>query len=204
MAFRDFTVEVVRDRLGVSIRDGQLFPDAAPVQVRPDFAAVFADGLNLGTAINTEKALSEFAIAPVLLELRRMTGGRFKLFSGVTWSVDPDRGLNGVCDFLLSWGPSQHFMTAPFAVIVEAKNEPILNGLGQCMATMYAATLANTAEGTTGLPIYGAVTSGREWKFLRIDSAVVTIDTACYLGADLPRLMGVLDLITRRPAALPA
>lgn len=204
MAFRDFTPADLREQFRLTVRDGVLFPNVPPAAVRPEFAETLADGLDLATAINTEKARSEFAIAPTLLELRRMTGGRFKLFSGVVWSVAPDRGLNGFCDFLLTWGLSQYVLTAPFAVIFEAKNEPILDGLPQCMAAMYAATLANAAEGTPDLPIHGAVTSGREWKFLRIDGTAFTIDTPWYSTADLPRLMGVLDLITRRPAALAA
>lgn len=204
MAFRDFTAANVRDRLGLTFRDARLFPDAATPPVRPEFAAFLADGLDLAEAINTEKARSEFAIAPVLLEHRRATGGRFMLYSGVEWSVEPARGLNGFCDFLLTWGASQYVLTAPFAVVVEVKNDPLVNGLGQCMAAMYAAVLANRAEGWPEPTVYGTVTGGRSWKFLRIDDTRVTIDQDYYTVHDLPRLMGVLDLITRRPAALAA
>lgn len=204
MAFRDFTVSNIHERLGLTFRDDQLFPTIAPVPVNQEFAAAVAYGLELATAINTEKARSEFAIAPILLELRRMSGDRFKLFSGVEWSVDPGRGLNGYCDYLLTWGATQYILTPPFAVIVEAKNEPVLNGLGQCMAAMYAAVLANRAEGVAEIPIYGAVTSGGGWKFLRIDDRNVTIDKDSYTSSNLPRLFGVLDQITRRPVALAA
>ena len=100
-------------------------------------------GANLAGAINTEKARSEFVIAPVLFELRRLFPGRFGLFSGVELNADPERGLNGVCDFVISKSPLQHVLTAPLITIVEAKNDNLRNGLGQCIAAMYAAQLVN-------------------------------------------------------------
>lgn len=204
MAFRDFTAGNIRERLGLTFRDGVLFPDPPSAEVRPEFASFLNYGLDLAVAINTEKARSEFAIAPILLELRRTTGDQFQIFSGVEWSVEPARGLNGYCDFLLTWGATRHILTAPFAVVVEAKNDPLMSGLGQCMAAMYAAVLANRAEGTPDFPVYGTVTSGGSWKFLRIDDTQVTIDQGFYSTHDLPQLMGVLEFITRRPAALVA
>src|SRR5207244_11277878 len=57
--------------------------------------------------IYTEKARSEFIIAPVLLELRHSFGGSFGLFSGIEFNVDSARGLNGYCDFILTRLPRQ-------------------------------------------------------------------------------------------------
>src|SRR5262245_22481281 len=114
MAFRDFTFPQVQQRLGLRVEDADLFSAAAPFPVREEIAAFVRDGVALALANSTEKAKSEFIIAPVLLELRRALGPKFALFSGVEWDVDPDRGLNGYCDFILGRGPSQHILQAPY------------------------------------------------------------------------------------------
>jgi hypothetical protein len=205
MAFRDFSLRDARSRLGLTVYDGDLFldPRPKPLPIRSEIADFVQYGSDLIEMSGTEKGKSEFVIAPILLELSRMSGRRFNLFSGVEWEFDRDRGLNGVCDFLLTWGPSQHYLTPPFAVVVEAKNRDFASGFGQCIAAMYAAVLANEQEGAT-FPVHGVVTYGLAWKFLRIDGTRVVIDRTQYLLSDLPELMGVLDFITRRPAALAA
>lgn len=204
MAFRDFTFPEVGEKLGLVIRDGDLFPNPPSIHVRKDLVDYLQEGFELAQAISTEKAKSEFLIAPILFELRRMTNRRFKLFSGTDWKVDPDRGLNGYCDFLLTWGLSQYYVSAPFAAIVEAKNDLVPTGLGQCIAAMYAATVANERAHQPISPIYGVVSTGSVWKFLQLRDSVVTLDNREYLLGDLSQLFGVLDLITRVPAAVAA
>jgi hypothetical protein len=204
MAFRDFTFPEVGEQLGLAIRDGDLFPNPPALAVRQDFMESIREGFDLAQAISTEKAKSEFVIAPVLFELRRMTNKRFKLFSGTEWKVDPDRGLNGYFDFLLTWGLSQYYVSAPFAAVVEAKNDLLPTGLGQCIATMYAATVANEKAKQPIFPISGVVSTGSVWKFLQLQGNVVILDDREFQLTDLPRLFGVLDLITRVPAAIAA
>ena len=69
------------------------------------------------SAIDTEKARSEFVIAPVLGEVRRGLGTRFALFSGIEFDVDSARGLNGYCDFIFSRASIQIILTAPVVAI---------------------------------------------------------------------------------------
>jgi hypothetical protein len=65
------------------------------------------------------------------------------LFSGKEFNVAPERGLNGFCDFLISLSPEQLLIKAPVIALVEAKNDNIQLGLGQCIAEMVAAQLFN-------------------------------------------------------------
>src|SRR5438046_10593804 len=102
MAFRDFSFPEVQELLGLTVSDGDLASTAAPLKPREEFAATIREGTELALAINTEKARSEFIIAPILLELKRMLGGTFGVFSGIEFNVDPTRGLNGTCDFILT------------------------------------------------------------------------------------------------------
>jgi hypothetical protein len=203
MAFRDFTFPEVQQSLGLHIRDDRVLRAVQPRPVRGDFADFIRYGTDLAAANNTEKAKSEFIIAPILLELRRMSSNRFLLFSGVEWDYDRERGLYGYCDFLLTHGQSQHILEAPFAVVVEAKNDIIRTGFGQCLAAMFAAGEANRKSGSD-MPIHGVVTTGALWRVLRLDGSTVTIDVSDYFVDDLPLLMGTLEAITQRPVATAA
>lgn len=195
MAFRDFTFPQVQERLGLRVEDADLFSAVPPFAVREEIAAFVQDGVVLALANSTEKAKSEFIIAPVLLELRRSLGPKFVLFSGVEWEVDVERGLNGYCDFILGRGPSQHILQAPYVAIVEAKNDLIRTGLGQCIAAMYAAWVSNEREGIPITAVYGVVSTGAAWKFLRMRGAVITMDTPEYFIDNLPKIMGILKWI---------
>lgn len=204
MAFRDFVFPRVGEQLGVRIIDADLFGGIEPAVVRPEFAEVISDGAHLASAISTEKAKSEFIIAPILLELRRSLRGNFTLFSGVEWDVDRERGLNGYCDFILGRGPSQHVLQAPFVAVVEAKNDLIRTGLGQCVAAMVAARVSNERAGLPPSSIHGAVSTGAAWQFLRLDGDIVSLDTVEHLITNLPRLMGILRaIVVAAPPASP-
>ena len=53
-------------------------------------------------SLNTEKAKSEFIIAPVLNELYQNNQTVFSVYSGFNFNVDAEKGLQGFCDFLLA------------------------------------------------------------------------------------------------------
>jgi hypothetical protein len=195
MAFRDFSFPQVQHELGITLHDADLFANAPPFPVREEFLAFIRDGVALAVANSTEKAKSEFIIAPVLLELRRSLGSRFSLFSGLEWDVEPARGLNGYCDFIITKGESQYVLGAPYVAIAEAKNDIIRTGLGQCIAAMYAAQLCNQKAGSDIATVYGVVSTGSAWKFLQLHGTVVTLDIPEYYIDNLPRIMGILKQI---------
>jgi hypothetical protein len=150
----------------------------------------------LALAINTEKARSEFIIAPLLSELRRLLGGSFGLFSGVDFNLDSTRGLNGYCDFILTRSPLQSVLTAPVVAITEAKNDNLRSGLGQCIAAMVAAQEFN-ARTATAENVYGVVTTGSAWKFLQLSGPTLTLDTDEYFITELGRIMAILAHILK-------
>jgi hypothetical protein len=197
MPFQQFSFPKVVRELGLNLADADLFSAVQPIELRPEFFAQVIEGSNLASAINTEKARSEFAVAPVLLELRRLHAGRIGLFSGVELEADASRGLNGVCDFLITKSPLQHMVSLPIVTVVEAKNENLRSGMGQCIAAMVAAQLLNQSESGGPASIHGAVTSGNLWKFLRLVGTDVTIDLVEYLIDNLGKILGILDHIVQ-------
>jgi hypothetical protein len=196
MAFREFSYPTVLDRLGLTAQTADLSIGASPVAVRPEFAVLFKECLAIAVVdlgVCTEKARSEFLIAPVLVELRRAMGRRFSVFSGMELTVNKGRGLNGACDYILTKGDNQHLREAPIIGILEAKNEDFCNqGLGQCVAAMFAAQLRNRSAGWSVTRVFGACTTGRAWQFLTLDGAALTIDWTTYRTTDLGRVLGIL------------
>jgi hypothetical protein len=191
MSFQNFSFPQVQQDLGLAVDEADLFSSVAAVSLREEFVAVLTEGTNLALAVNTEKAKSEFIIAPLLLELRRSMGDRFGLFSGVELAVDPGRGLNGVCDFIITRSARQFILSSPLIAIVEAKNDNLRSGLGQCIASMYAAQIFNQQSSTPIETVFGVVTTGSAWKFLRLQQSVVTLDVKEYYIDNAGKILGV-------------
>lgn len=192
MAFRDFGFPDVQHSLGLTLAEANLFGDVVSLDLAAEFVERMRADIDVALAVNTEKARSEFIIAPVLLELRRMLGGRFGLFSGVEFDVDASRGLNGYCDFILTRSPLQSVLTAPVVAITEAKNDNLRTGLGQCIAAMVAAREFNAKASASADAVFGVVTTEGAWKFLRLIGSDLTLDAREYFVAELGRIMGIL------------
>jgi hypothetical protein len=192
MSYRDFTFPEVETNLGLTIETSRLFASVSKITPRPEFLEMLSEGITLGQGINSEKAKSEFVIAPLLLEFRRLISDRHAIFSGVEFNVDPTIGLNGVCDFLITQSPRLYIVTAPVVAVAEAKNDNIINGLGQCIATMRAAWIFNESKGTPLTQIYGVSTTGSNWKFLRLRDKHVILDLDEYSIRDPGVILGIL------------
>jgi hypothetical protein len=194
MSYSDLTLErACRDLLLVLNERTDLFAGLPGVAVSPFLRAVLEKFVPLGTAIHTEKARSEFIVAPILAEVRQLRNEQVSLFSGVSFDVDPARGLTGTCDFILADSPSQLILRAPvLMMIVEAKNDNMKSGLGQCAAEMFAAREFNEREREGPSTIYGAVTTGSNWRFLKLEDGTIFIDRPEYYLDQLETVLAVL------------
>ena len=192
MAFRDFGYPSVELDFGLTHSEADLFGSVPPLPISAEFIDRIKTDAPLAVLVNSEKARSEFVVAPMLLELRRLMGGTFGLFSGVLFDVDASRGLTGFCDFLLTRSPFQAVLSTPVVAIVEAKNDNIWNGMGQCVASMVAAREYNSRSVPAVAVIHGVVTTGSSWKFLRLEDGALTLDINEFFIAEPGRIMGIL------------
>lgn len=193
MSYSDFTLKQAKDDFGLAVvEDQNLFAALPETQISEYLSTTLSYNIPLAMAVGTEKARSEWIIANVLLELRKLLDNQISLFSGVILDVDKARGLTGFCDFIISQSPEQFYISAPIIAVVEAKNEYIGGGLGQCVAEMYAARLFNEREGLTMPAVYGAVTTGNLWKFLKLEGDTVYIDLPEYHIANIGKIMTIL------------
>jgi hypothetical protein len=192
MAYNNFTLESVKHQFGLSLSAVPFcaeLPVAAPSQI---FLAIFKEWFPLAQKAKSEKAKSELLVSPVLLEVRNLVNKSVELFSGEEFSVDRELGLNGFCDFLLSKSMTPYIIEAPIIMLVEAKKGELDVGLGQCVAEMVAAQLFNKSEGQKIPVIYGCVTSGKLWQFLKLEGKDVTIDVNEYQITPVERILGIL------------
>jgi hypothetical protein len=193
MAYSDFTLAKVKQTFGLTLEETpSLFAEVKGIQPSEFLMQTLSENTDLATAIATEKARSEFLIAPILVEVRRRVNHQLSLFSGTEFNVEPAQGLQGFCDFILSASKEQLFISAPVATIIEAKKEDLVGGLGQCVATMVAAQLFNQRAGNEIFSIYGAVTSGTNWRFLTLEESLVQIDLTEYFLSEIPLILGIL------------
>lgn len=201
MSYSNYTsLFKLKKTFGLTINDRRsLFMDRPAQPPSEDLQRELAIKLPLGLKLSNEKARSELIISPILVELLRTDGDRISLFSGVEFEVDAAQGLNGVCDFLLSRSPNQVMIEEPVVAIVEAKREDLIAGVPQCLAEMIAARIFNEAAGRPQEAIYGAVTTGGEWRFLMLDGATAYVDSDEYFIAELSKILGILRSIVAPP-----
>ena len=193
MSYSNFTLPAVRAAFELEEVDtAGLFSDIEPVAPSKLLTSLLARNIPLATAIGTEKAKSELIVAHVLVELREQLDHRVSLFSGIDFNVDDESGLTGVCDFVISLSPIQFDLQAPIIVLVEAKNDNLEVGLGQCVAEMVAAQYFNAEHGNDIPRVYGATTSGTEWRFLKLEGKKLDIDMLPYPIELCDKVLGIL------------
>jgi hypothetical protein len=197
MSYSDFTLTDVKEKLGLSLKEKvSLFFQTANLECSDHLKETLRYNVPLATSINTEKARSELIVTPVLVEVTKILNQQVSLFSGIELNVDKNRGLNGVCDYIISLSPEQLLLDAPIITIVEAKNDNIKAGLGQCISEMLAAKLYNENKGNR-IEVYGVVTTGSLWNFLKLTEKIVSIDIEEYHISNVAKILGIFVSIIK-------
>ncbi|MFB2893093.1 hypothetical protein ACE1CI_09290 [Aerosakkonemataceae cyanobacterium BLCC-F50] len=193
MPYSQFNLSKVKEDFNLSTVEGTRFFPVDVERIPPSSRLMgILEELPWAIAVDTEKARSEVIINPVLLEVRRIMNQKISLFSGEEFNVDVAAGLNGVCDFLISLSPEQLVVEAPAVIIVEAKKSDLKSGIGQCIAEMIAAQKFNQAKNQPIKTIYGTVSSGTQWRFLKLEEKTVTIDLTDYPLPPVEQILGFL------------
>ena len=192
MAYNNFSLQDVIDQFDINLLESTFCDSLPPVTPQPEFLTIFEQSLPLAKRARSEKAKSELLVSPVLVETRRLVGDQVQLFSGEEFNVDRDQGLNGFCDFLFSRSTTSYVIQAPILMLVEAKKGELDIGLGQCIAEMFAAEIFNKTKGKVIPVVYGCVTSGKLWQFLKLEGKDVTVDINEYQVTPVERILGIL------------
>lgn len=197
MAYSDFTIPQLKQKFHITLdEETALFDKVASVELPDTLTDILRRYLPLAVNLNTEKARSELIIAPFLAEFKLLYHEQISLFSGIDFTIDEAAGLKGRCDYILAQSPEQLVLTAPVCMLVEAKNENIIAGIPQCLAEMIAAQRFNAANGLPPKdPIYGVVTTGSLWRFLRLVGTSAQVDRAEFAIQEPGKIFAILQRI---------
>ncbi len=199
MSYRQFTLNQFCKQFSIQPKEIPLFANIELPKMAPNQHLLTELEQSKRIPYLTEKAKSELFVTPILKFLTVYNQFQFSYFSGYTLIADKKAGLNGECDFIFSTATNTKELTTPIFNLVEAKNDNIEHGLGQCAAQMLGARLFNqkndSAEITT---IYGCVTNSFEWVFLKLEDHTLFIDTERYYLGNLEQLLGILQFIIRQ------
>ena len=202
MAFSDFTYPAVLQQLEVTLGpSAEMFAGVPLVPPGNVLTAALPLSMSLGPAAHTEFSRAVWMVGPVLGDLWSRYSGSICLIGGAEFNADPAARLNGWCDFLICRAPQQSVIFAPVLLVFEAKRDSIPDGLGQCIAGMVGAQRFNRRAGLNIDPIYGCVTTGSVWKFVRLAGSILTIDLHEYNLSQADRILGILTHIVGPPPA---
>lgn len=192
-SYSNFTIADIK-ALGIETISQALFSNVHPISPS-DFLIQHLKNYQ-GLPLESEKAKSEALIIPVINEIRLRNLKKMTFFSGYQFNVDEKRGLKGFCDFLISAKYNAVFVESPLIAVVEAKhNQDLIDAAPQCIAEMYAAQIFNEQDNNPTPVIFGVLTNGHEWLFLKLEENQVGIDTKRYVLENLPNLLGVWQTI---------
>lgn len=180
-------------KLALDEQDIYMFPDVKFVQPSDWLLQTLA--LAERMPITNEKGKSERLISPILLEVAIHFEKQITLFSGEDLTVDSSRDLSGECDFFFAKHARKSVMQAPVVTFVEAKDEDFEYGQAQCTAQMYASLLYNEQEGKPFPFVYGCAVTGDNWRFLRLENNILTLDIKTYYLTELPKILGIFHQI---------
>ncbi|MGI4873626.1 MAG: hypothetical protein ACRYFX_20910 [Janthinobacterium lividum] len=189
-SYSQVTFEILRDELKISARRTAFLPVTLALQPLPSWLTAYLAVVSTSSTLaKTEKSLSESLIAPVLHAVRESNASRITLFSGEPLYHDD---LGGVCDFIIAAQPDSFLPDPPIVILVEAKKLDLLAGIPQCVAEMRTGQRLNERAGRSG-PIYGCVTIGTDWIFLKLEGDQALIDPTIFFSSQLSQVLAVFQ-----------
>ena len=194
MAYSSFkTLKEIEVAFGVKNQRVSLFRDVVPCEMSEDLKKAILLAQEL--PIKSEKARSELIVTPILLEVRNLNHKVFTIYSGDNLNVDETRGLNGECDFIIAKDTGSFEVSYPIIQLVEAKKNDVEIGLPQCAAQMIGAKIWNDKNNASLSVMYGCVTTGDDWLFLKLTDDMLFIDVKKYYLGNIAELLGVFQQV---------
>ncbi len=163
------------------------WPLAAPLKPPSDVLTAYL-GRMRSFELSTSEAAKISLIDPILLEV-------VPHYPGLkVWKAEPLEAetVFGVADFLIA--PTRAYVETPLLCAIEAKRDDFEKGQVQCVAEMAACRENNTRDKHL-IDVYGIVSNGQGWVFYKLTSGGEIFVSGLFTTEDLPKLLGVLDLV---------
>ena len=148
---------------------------------------------NEGVVDNSESAICENIIYPILKEVWKAYRNNFLLWSHQ--ALNYDEKLCGVPDYVLAKRSplGSVVFDKPYFILVEAKKESDFSeGWGQCLAEMIVVQRLNQIPEQT---IFGIVSNGLIWQFGKLNIDIFTQNKIFYTIQELERLFAAINYV---------
>ncbi len=176
----DYDIEDILADLGCRCDRMNLSLPVAPIATDlTDLREQITDGIQY-VGVTSEQARREFLIAPIIRTVCRQTKQMVK----VEYPIKVSNWLKGTLDY--------YFRDL---LVIEAKRDNLDNGFTQLAAELIALDQWTTSEQPI---LYGAVTTGNDWRFGQFDRAqrCITQDLKLYrVPEELETLMRILTAL---------
>ncbi|NJO15901.1 MAG: hypothetical protein HC877_09165 [Thioploca sp.] len=193
MAYTDFKdIYTVFQKYGIKAKTENIFPSRLHKDVPDWFCENLTFALEIKKIHESEAFCREGFIYPFLQEGVKLHR-HLNLWSHQLLSCDEE--LNGYPDYFITALPYEHaylVMDKPYVAVVEAKDEKLNEGWGQCLAEMVACQKLNEPD---DIPVYGIVSTGILWEFAKLDGNTFLKHRSSYTVEPPELLMGILDYV---------
>ena len=191
MAYSGFKLKELKQQFQLEEKGIKLFYEIKTIEPSDWLKQTLKLGLKM--PLLSEKARSERIVSPILFECWEQNKESFGIYSGMNLEADIANGLNGECDFIIAARADTYTVESPIFMLIEAKDNDIKLGIPQCVAQMLGARLYNQKDGKDIPVIYGCVTTGDDWQFLKLQDNTIYIDIERYYLDNVPQLLGILQ-----------
>ncbi len=167
------------------------FIQPLPIVIAESFQQELAFALQHLDVKMSEASISEFLIAPILMEIWKHYADYLLLWSHVSLSVGVE--FEGYPDYLFTKRtPLGLVRDKPYVLVVEAKKDDFEGGWGQCLAAMLA---AQTINGDGQVILQGSVSNGEVWQFGKLQGRDFVRDPRPFTILDLSTLFAALHAV---------
>ncbi len=191
--YSSFSFKTVKKQFGLKSVKGIIFDDLMPIE--PSNWLLDALEMSSNMAIVSEKSRSEWIVSPIMMDIKRRNINKMNILSGENMDASKEQSLTGECDFIFVKDPDTFNVESLIFCLVEAEKHDLTGGMGQCTAQMVGARILNEQDNIDFPVIYGCVTTGSDWQFLKLENQIVTIERNLKYINELPQLLGMFQRI---------
>lgn len=195
MSFNNYkSIADVLSEFPLTYQEKELIPSNSVVtfEINPYFLERLQLVLQEGVVFNSEYAICESVIAPILVEVWLQYRDKLQL-----WSHQPlnfDEKLSGIPDYLIARRSPRGkvILDHPYLILVEAKKDNFEEGWGQCLAELIAAQKLNDDQHNS---VFGIVSNGKMWEVGSLKNNIFTKNIRYYTLENLSTLISALHFI---------
>ena len=163
-----------------------------PLEIDDYFRNRFELVLREGVVFNSEYAICEGVIFPILIEIWQKYKDKLLI-----WSHQPlnfDERLSGIPDYIFAKRSPRGKIVfeSPYLILVEAKKDNFEEGWGQCLAELIAAQKLNNQPEQL---LYGIVSNGKIWEFGQLQEQDFIKNIQEYSISNLDKLFAGLNYV---------